>query len=129
MALTRKTAIDQLIRDQWARMITKNAGGAGGVGGGGGGISDHHWYALPSVTDLQHGVYRHPYTLSPRQMIGMRLHIPPDGVIPFDRIEVHHGADKYLIWVVNKGQSVVLEDETGLFPSDALITQLRLLMG
>ncbi len=50
----------------------------------------------------------------------------------FEHVAIHYmrGSTITHIWVISKdGQSHVLEDEAGLFPSDALITKLNLLKG
>jgi len=60
------------------------------------------------------------------EMIGMRLRVPV-GVQLFDFIAAHAGPRTTFVFVVSKGQPVTLEDDNELFPSDALVTQLRLL--
>jgi hypothetical protein len=59
-------------------------------------------------------------------MIRMRLRSAPGSF--FDHWHAYKAKDdKVVVLVVNNGAHVVLEDEWPLFPSDALITQLRLL--
>lgn len=62
-----------------------------------------------------------------KSMIAMRLRLTDGMKWPFDFLETHHQDDKVLVFVVANRQPVILEDEAGLFPSDALITQLRLI--
>lgn len=37
--------------------------------------------------------------------------------------------DMVVLFIIHKGDSITLEDEWAMFPSDALITKLRLLLG
>lgn len=47
-----------------------------------------------------------------------------------NRISMNRLNDKVFVWVLTKEeQSVVLEDEHALFPSDALITKVRMMGG
>ncbi len=64
-----------------------------------------------------------------QRMIGMRLRLADGSRFPFDHISSHLCDDKVLVFVVphNKSDAVILEDDPNLFPSDTLITQLRLL--
>jgi hypothetical protein len=63
------------------------------------------------------------------QMIGMRMRIPDGALMPFEFIKTHDTGEKVMVFLVTKGQAVTLEDNSDLFPSDKLITQLRLLAG
>lgn len=47
--------------------------------------------------------------------------------IPFQHISVHQGVATVFVFVVSDGKSVTLEDSPDLYPSDQLITQLRLM--
>lgn len=62
-----------------------------------------------------------------KNMIGMRLRVPPGAMFPFDALETHYAGEKVFIFVAVDDKPVVLEDESALFPSDALVTQLRLI--
>lgn len=46
---------------------------------------------------------------------------------PFDHVSLHRGKEKVFVFVVTNGQSVTIEDETSMFPSDSLVTRLRML--
>jgi hypothetical protein len=46
-----------------------------------------------------------------------------------DIVEVRKLADHYAIFAVVNGKALVLEDDLGLFPSDALLTKINLLKG
>jgi hypothetical protein len=59
-------------------------------------------------------------------MIEMRLRMP-FGASGFSHISTAMTEEKVLVFAVVRDQYTVLEDEIGLFPSDALITQLRLI--
>lgn len=84
----------------------------------------------------------HPFNFSTRteisanlvRMICMRMRWQTqEGMlpnIPFDHIYAARvGDDKVAIFLVNHGQWSVLEDGWDLFPSDTLVTQLRLITG
>lgn len=62
------------------------------------------------------------------EMIAMRLHLQEGMEYPFQHISTAAIADKVFVFVVQNDQSVTLEDDRAMFPSDVLITQLRLLM-
>lgn len=72
------------------------------------------------VDDISSSSYR-------KKMIGMRLRVPPGAMFPFDALETHYAGEKVFIFAVVDDKPVVLEDESALFPSDALVTQLRLI--
>jgi len=65
------------------------------------------------------------------RMIYMRLQAGKGGVNPvagiFDFLAVHKLNDeKMAVFVCNNGDYAVIEDDANMFPSDALITQLRM---
>jgi hypothetical protein len=62
-------------------------------------------------------------------MIYSRLRVAPTEPSPFDHIHAARvdGTDTVVVLVVNNKQHVVIEDGYELFPSDRLVTQLRLL--
>jgi hypothetical protein len=48
--------------------------------------------------------------------------------VGFKHMAMHSAGDVVHIWIVtHDGKSIVLEDEYGLYPSDTLITKIRLL--
>lgn len=75
----------------------------------------------------------------PIEMLFMRLRIgkfDPRGVtmlqvdLPFNYIDAYLKDGKAYVFVVNKtNEAVILEDDVNLFPSDKLITELRLIAG
>ena len=83
------------------------------------------------------GPVKPPSTLpmDPLQLIAARLRLPMEQgmLIKFpglDHIHVHtKGVDTAIVFIVKDGKPVTVEDDPSLFPSDNLITQLRLLMG
>lgn len=62
-----------------------------------------------------------------RTMLGMRLHLREGEAMPFDSIHTSLGKEKVFVFVVQNDQAVTLEDERHMFPSDTLVTQLRLI--
>ncbi len=64
-----------------------------------------------------------------RRLLGGRLRLKNGERIPFDFMEIHVTAEVAFVFLVNKGKPVVLEDDPNMFPSDKLITELRLLIG
>lgn len=60
-------------------------------------------------------------------MLHMRMRTEEGGRLPFDHVSTGLSGEKVFVMVCNRGSAVVLEDERDLFPSDALITQMRLL--
>ena len=64
------------------------------------------------------------------QMIGARLRLPYGGSLPFDKLVCHELADKRVVVFVCQGdQATIIYDEADLFPSDTLMTQLRMIKG
>jgi hypothetical protein len=59
--------------------------------------------------------------------IGTRLRLDVGEKLPFDELETALGDDKVYVMIVTNGKGVMLEDDRALFPSDTLVTQLRLL--
>lgn len=60
------------------------------------------------------------------KMLAMRLRAELTK-LPYEFIDTHLSGDKVFVFVVQDNQAVTIEDSTALFPSDTLITQLRLL--
>ncbi len=77
-------------------------------------------YGVDPAEDISSSGYR-------KRMIGMRLRVPEGAMFPFGALETHYAGEKVFVFVVVDAKPVVLEDESSLFPSDALITQLRLI--
>lgn len=48
--------------------------------------------------------------------------------VPFEYIEVIDVETKMIIFVVHKGEGLILEDDHAMFPTDELVAKLRLLM-
>lgn len=70
--------------------------------------------------------------MTPLQMINMRLFRgTKEGqkVLPFQYIDAYVDEKTAVVFMVIKDKPVTIEDDVGLFPSDNLITQLRLLIG
>lgn len=66
-----------------------------------------------------------------RTLLYMRLELLEGGRIPFEFLEFMRGEDCVYVTVAKTrgDKPVVIEDDLGLFPSDTLVTQLRLMMG
>jgi hypothetical protein len=62
-----------------------------------------------------------------RQAIQFRLHCKPGTALPFEDIQTTLGSELVYVHVVAGGKGVTLEDGREMFPSDTLVTQLRLL--
>lgn len=65
----------------------------------------------------------------PKDKIAMRMGWIEGHRIPFDFLECYVTDSKAIVFIVNKAQHLTIEDDPGLFPSDSLITQLRLIIG
>lgn len=64
------------------------------------------------------------------KLLTMRLRIGEGERIPFNHLSIYASNNKAIVFVVGKDEKpLTLEDDPDLFPSDVLITQLRLLMG
>jgi hypothetical protein len=62
------------------------------------------------------------------QMLNSRMCWDRDpGKKHFSFLAAHRMGDKVVVFVAHGGKGLVIEDEIGLYPSDALVTQLRLL--
>lgn len=97
------------------------------------GSGPHYPVALPTVnhTHSSNGPLSPQmpmYTLHAGDRIRMRLNMMPYDAFPMD-LTVHGDADKgYVVVLVGGDNKVtVLEDDAALFPSDTLVTQLRLI--
>lgn len=62
-----------------------------------------------------------------RNMLAMRLRIKEGELWGFDHIDTALGKDKVFVFILQGDSPAVLEDDAALFPSDTLITQLRLI--
>lgn len=72
----------------------------------------------------------YPYTQrwSLENMIAMRLHLKEGVVFPF-HLHAHRSNDTVFVFLVHNGKPLILEDAWSMFPSDQLISNLRLLYG
>jgi len=67
--------------------------------------------------------------ITPEAMIYMRLRFAPGMKIPLDFLRAYVTDEVACVFIMVNNKPVVLEDDPSLFPSDSLITQLRLLIG
>lgn len=107
-------------------------GSAGGIGGGGGGAGGISALNLPPIAPS-------PFKTEDSilyDMIASRMrwsdYDPYSNAMrtapPFQRISAHRLNDEtVVVFVISNGKAVLIEDGAALFPSDALVTQLRLL--
>lgn len=61
------------------------------------------------------------------RMIGMRLRLNEAEKFPFDHLSTAVGGEKVYVFVLVDEKPAMLEDDLSLFPSDTLISQLRLI--
>lgn len=101
------------------QILIKGVGG--GVGGGGGG----------GVGGMEQAVFRRPQPYSLEQKMAVRMDWGQQGgpwAVGFSHMAMHRAGEMVHIWIITKdAQSVVLEDDAALYPSDALITKIRLM--
>jgi hypothetical protein len=86
-------------------------------------MTDLTFHDVPRNIMVQIGVMEH------MQLLFARLRVPQGQTTPFSFLNCHVGDKKAFVFVVKNGEAVTLEDDPDLFPSDALIGQLRLLIG
>ncbi len=62
-------------------------------------------------------------------MLAMRMRWQEGMTTGFEHVAVHgNGGDKVHIWAITKdGQSLTIEDDAALYPSDTLVTKLNML--
>jgi hypothetical protein len=90
----------------------------------GGNIYSGHTHTMAGIQ--QAGVYT-PHMFPFQDMIRMRLGLTPGAPLPFQFLEHYKvSSEKHIVFVVQGGKPVIIEDGE-LFPSDQLITQLRLI--
>jgi hypothetical protein len=63
---------------------------------------------------------------SPYEMLKMRLHVKASETFGMDYCNIHEGPNVTFVFLVKGDKSIVLEDHTALFPSDALVAAFRL---
>ena len=81
-------------------------------------VSRHHM--MTKSESIEHREFR-------VKLLAMRLRVEEDAPLPWSFIETAFENDTVFVFVLSGGKPVVLEDDANLFPSDTLITQLRLL--
>ena len=82
----------------------------------------------PVTPPSNYSVYETPAGLL--RAIAQRLRVPEGEMVGgFEMIYAHKSGEKVFVFVVDDGKAVTLEDDWTLFPSDRLVTQLRMLKG
>lgn len=83
----------------------------------------------PGMVPVLGNPISHTSTPTLVDMIRMRLHITPYGS-PWQFLECFCGTDNQVhVFMVTDNKPITLTEPWDLFPSDTLITQLRLLVG
>jgi hypothetical protein len=78
-----------------------------------------------SGADMAQAVYRPPLH-SLYDMLSMRMRWVEKP--PFYHVDIKTAGEKTFVWIITEdAQSVVLEDEAAMYPSDKLVTQIRML--
>jgi hypothetical protein len=103
--------------------------GSAGYAGHAGDISGPDWDYMQAVHRSIVAANNQQRSPTPRDKIMMRLDLP-EGRRTFDYIHAQKSksGDRYFVMILHDDKPVVIEDEASLFPSDALITQLRLIL-
>lgn len=78
---------------------------------------------------LSQGNIRAAFNPAPEDMIAMRLRVPHGAVLGFEFLKCYVTPEHAFVFIVHNGQECTIKDDPNLFPSDGLITQLRLLIG
>jgi hypothetical protein len=83
-------------------------------------------HPMSPFPDSVFGVERPPTSF---EMLAMRMRWIGGSSHPFESVITHVVGDKAFVWIITKDKfdSVVLEDDAAMYPSDTLITQIRLL--
>lgn len=110
------------------------------LGGGGGGGAAHHTHTI-NQSDLLRQMKEAYEVASATQRTPTDINSAPDRIamiasrlrctvqdFPFRKFASFVESEKVHIFIVLPAGPTVLEDDVGLFPSDTLVTQLRLLL-
>lgn len=63
------------------------------------------------------------------RMICMRMRFQPGQKLPMAYMSAHQSNANVFVFLVHNEQATIIEDEALMFPSDVLITKLRLILG
>ncbi len=63
------------------------------------------------------------------RMICMRMRFQPGQKLPMAYMSAHQSNANVFVFLVHNEQATIIEDEALMFPSDILITKLRLILG
>lgn len=81
-----------------------------------------------------HGGEEHTHSPTLLQQLAVRLRLPDASRMPFRFVNAHRvNDDRVIVFLVTENHAgvvtpLVIEDDGNLYPSDALVTQLRLLI-
>jgi hypothetical protein len=82
---------------------------------------------MPQTSMTWDAEYESPDSLVRQILIRLKAQYDNGHAICFQHIAAFKAGDRVLVFVVANGLPVTLEDEFELFPSDGLVTKLRLL--
>jgi hypothetical protein len=85
----------------------------------------------PTVTffNSETGVSFKVFDQENMELLFKRLRIKEGMRVPLDFVSCHVTETVAYCFVVSRGEAVIIKDDPDLFPSDSLITKLRLLIG
>lgn len=99
-------------------------------------VNSGSWTGIaPTTGPIWYDSNTHTYTHYPTtptliDMLYSRLRVRSSDELPFKYISAHEiDEHRACVFVIHRGEPVTIVDDAALFPSDKLITQLRLLMG
>ena len=85
--------------------------------------------SISSNTGISSGPPPRPSSDRLCTMIAMRMRWPEGRTLPMSYIGAHQTNEKVFVFMVHNEQAVTLEDDVLMFPSDTLITKMRLILG
>lgn len=96
--------------------------------------ANHHFDDAANILNVQ-AVSKNPTVLGSvienenyrARLVQMRLRLREGETMPYQYFATALAGDKVFVFIVQDNQAVTLQDEAAMFPSDVLITQLRLL--
>jgi hypothetical protein len=124
---------DQLYQEYLNNMSIIGGGGASGIGGLGHPAWPNPVQATQQPAPYPWGVAQTYSKHTPDNMraalaIRMGWNVNQTGMKYFEHCEPRKlNEEKAVVFVIHSGKALAIEDDLNLFPSDALVTQLRLL--
>lgn len=78
----------------------------------------------PPWSTVASAIENEPYRF---KLLAMRLRMLEGEKFPFEHLFTGHTGDKVFVVIIDKGECLTFEDSAALFPSDTLITQIRMI--